>query len=461
MSKAPVFVYTAIVGNYDEPPRIRQAPSDVEFVLVSDQPQQQDPWQVVPIDRYWSDDKLTAGFVKTHPEFFIPPDATAVWIDANLDEIQIDPDRVHRSVSEASVATLSHLLRSSVREEAAAVVHSHLDTNVRVRAHVDRLGALGFPDDLGLSATMLVIRDLRDPRVRLFNHWWWDFILSGSRRDQLGFDAASWVTGVSVHRLDMDWREPNEWFHRQEHSRGVGRQIDVEIAEVSLRGFNLSGLPELYPIPHYFDEEWSSRDIGVNQALNRAVVASGEDLEGNYSHMHRARIGATTPPDPRRSWKREYLRRAVAGIGSYLEVGFNAGHSTAIVLSKNPVTQVSVVDIDNHKYVRPCVDILTGLFPGRVNCQFGDSRALLDATRGYHASDFDLVHIDGGHGGDVFLSDIQWWLSTSRSGNKLLVDDAYVAHIARSLDEQVRQGSIRESDPGLPSSGENRLYIRV
>ncbi len=463
MSKRPVVVHTAIIGSYDRPPVVADASSDVEFILASDEPQEGSPWQLVSVDRYWQDDKLTSGYIKTHPHLFAPPDAILVWVDANLDEIRIDSGRIRDLVRSSPIATFPHLIRRTVSDEALEVVDNELDVGWRVQRHMHRLRSLGFRDDVGLSATMFVVRDLGDPRQRLFNQQWWKSILGGSRRDQLGFDAAGWITGVDVDHLDSDWREPNEWFVLREHSNPERRQIDLTLDghNTASHRFNLVGLPDEFPEPPYYEEEWTTRDLRVNHALNAVVEHSGEPLEGNYCHMHHARVGPSTPPDPRRSWKREYLRRGIGGVRTFMEVGFNSGHSAAIALLENPELSLTVVDLASHSYTRGCAEVLADIFPGRIEFRFGDSRSVLQLSHGSRASDYDLVHIDGGHEPDVFRHDLDWWVSTSKPGSKLLVDDVYVSHIRRTLETQVVAARIRESDPGLPSSGENQLYVRT
>jgi hypothetical protein len=463
VGRRPIVVNTVIIGGYDRPPSVVDASPEVEFVLVSDEAHVGSPWKHAPVDRYWQDNKLTSGYIKTHPHLVAPPDAISVWVDANLHEIRIDPGLIRDLVKNSPVAAFPHLVRQTVSDEARVVTQQDLDDGRQVRKHMDRLRSLGFRDDIGLSATMLVVRDLADPRLRLFNQQWWQSIIGGSRRDQLGFEAASWATGIAVNHIDSDWREPNEWFTRKEHSRPKGRRIrsisDDQTA--TSRRFDLVGLPEEYPKPPYYEEEWTARDLRVIRALNAVVERSGELLEGNYCHMHHTRVGVLTPPDPRRSWKRQYLRRGVVNAGSLLEVGFNAGHSAAIALLENPELSVTTVDLASHSYTKPCAAVLAETFPGRIAFRWGDSRSVLQLSQGLRARDYDLVHIDGGHGADVFRHDLDWWMSTSEPGSRLLVDDSYVPRIGGLLEVEVAAARIRESNPGLPSSGENQLFVRL
>ena len=458
-----VVVYSAIIGSYDTQPVVRSASSDIEFLLVSDSPVARTPWKQVQVDRYWKDNKLTSGYIKTHPHLFVSDDSITVWVDANLGRLDLNSDSIRTMVDETPVWAFPHLIRSSVKDEARTVINSSLDHSWRVMRHMTRLESLGFPDDVGLSATMFLIRDLADPRVRQLNRTWWRGVLDGSRRDQLSFEPAAWAAGIDVRHLDVDWRVENEWAKRTDHSDPQTRQVvGVTEDQSDPTAFDLGPLPSGYPDPAFcYDEEWTAKDLAVIKAQNAAVVQSGEQLEGNYCHLHWARVGAATPPDPRRGWKREYLRRCMSGVQSVLEVGFNAGHSAAIMLLENPEVRITAVDIGSHAYSRPCADVLAREFGGRLRFLWGDSRTVLEASEGLAARDFDLVHIDGGHGDDVFAHDLGWWLETSNPGGLLLVDDVYAPNLERRIHIELEMGRIRTIDPHLPSSGENQLFVRV
>jgi len=125
------------------------------------------------------------------------------------------------------------------------------------------LEVLGFTDDLGLSATMLLVRDLSDPEVRLLNRRWWYWILNGSRRDQLSFEPAAWSVGIDVNRLDVDWREDNAWMSRIDHARPHGTVLDHQNQfSEDAASFAFPAMPPGYPTPSFsFDETWTEEEL--------------------------------------------------------------------------------------------------------------------------------------------------------------------------------------------------------
>lgn len=121
------------------------------------------------------------------------------------------------------VATPAHRERGDVVSEAQVVAERRLDDPVRMERLTRHLREQGYPDDQGLSATMMVVRDLRSPAVRRANALWWDGIVRFSRRDQLTFNYALWLAGLRWEEVAVDYREPNRLFSRRPHRAPNGR----------------------------------------------------------------------------------------------------------------------------------------------------------------------------------------------------------------------------------------------
>jgi hypothetical protein len=80
------------------------------------------------------------------------------------------------------------------------------------------------------------------------------------------------------------------------------------------------------------------------------------------------------------------------------EIGFNAGHSCLLMLLSQNQSQITIIDICFHPYVRECFNYLNQQFPNRlVQLAQGDSIVLLPKILTSAATSYDLYHIDGGH----------------------------------------------------------------
>ncbi len=106
------------------------------------------------------------------------------------------------------------------------------------------------------------------------------------------------------------------------------------------------------------------------------------------------------------------------------EVGFNAGHSTALWLSANPTATVDTFDLFNPRltgFMRPNLLLLQRLFPGRLTAHVGDSLRTIPAAN--LSTPCDLVHVDGRHSYENTRQDTINFVRTSRPSTLYLFDD--------------------------------------
>jgi hypothetical protein len=455
--------YTAIIGGYDDLPEIARRAPDSELVVFTDTPAalpRDTGWTIVPIRPFFTDNKITSGFIKSNPHLLFGAEAVTLWLDASLAAVDTAALFAALEAAEGPVLTLDHTQRDTVAAEVERVIAMRVERDGIARAHLARIRAAGFPDDRGLSALMMLGRDLRDPRTRLLDEAWWGCIATGVRRDQLSFDYALWAAGIARSLLPP--RHGAFGFKAEGHLKPAGRLLDRRSVPEELPGV-APAMPPLsrgYPTGiGYVAERFTPRAIDMLRAINDriAAVAPGGEVEGNYCFFHRAVVTPFSPPDPGRAWKREFLRRAVQGCRGVLEVGFNAGHSAVIMLEAEPALALTAVDICTHPYTQPCAGLLGAAYGARFAFIPGDSRAVLGGIDG---AAFDLVHIDGGHGADVAAHDLGWFCRAARPGCRLLVDDVYAPAIARLVQQACAAGLIAPLDYGFASSGENALFVR-
>lgn len=106
-----------------------------------------------------------------------------------------------------------------------------------------------------------------------------------------------------------------------------------------------------------------------------------------------------------------------------LQIGFNAGHSTAIMLlsDKNPI--ITSVDINYHKYVVPCSKLIDEYFPNRHTLILGDSKEVLKTL----TEKYDMFFVDGDHNYETAYKDIENCIELSNGGEIIIMDD--VVHL--------------------------------
>ena len=188
-------VYTVCVGGYDRlQPQPRQR--GVSYAAVTDG-EVVEPWTKIPIEQANGSPRRASRRPKILAHEFFSPDATTLYIDANIK--LADPrglaQTMLKSRPEAQLFLIHHNERRAVSEEADAVMRMGLDDRRTVHEYMTRY------EDLLESEKHLAWGGciLRRPGCELFNRCWWDEYCSGPMRDQLSLPYALWGSGVAYH----------------------------------------------------------------------------------------------------------------------------------------------------------------------------------------------------------------------------------------------------------------------
>lgn len=165
-------------------------------------------------------------------------------------------------------------------------------------------------------------------------------------------------------------------------------------------------------------QTWSLNSVHAKLESNAKKVEKGLQLEGRSGQI---------PKQIAKHRELVYQRQAK----TICETGFNAGHSAASWLrNSHPHSQYFGFDAGRmfHKYPEENFRLLRTLVPNgaeRINVHFGDSTKTLPTfikeVRGSFAC--ELVHVDGGHFGDVPHADLWGFFEISNRDTLLIMDD--------------------------------------
>jgi hypothetical protein len=117
------------------------------------------------------------------------------------------------------------------------------------------------------------------------------------------------------------------------------------------------------------------------------------------------------------------------------EIGFNAGHSTMLMLlgrDKNSL-DFTLFDIGHHAYTKPCFNYIKSEFP-HVNFEYieGDSTLTMPKWIELNQSKlglYDVIHVDGGHSEHCISNDMKNADILIKKGGIIIIDDTNVKHI--------------------------------
>ena len=102
-----------------------------------------------------------------------------------------------------------------------------------------------------------------------------------------------------------------------------------------------------------------------------------------------------------------------------LEIGFNAGNSSEVFLSR-PNTFVTSFDLGVHDYVPIGKKYIDFMYPGRHQLILGDSTKTIPL---YQSEPFDYIFIDGGHEYEVACADLINTKRFATTNTIIIMDD--------------------------------------
>jgi hypothetical protein len=128
------------------------------------------------------------------------------------------------------------------------------------------------------------------------------------------------------------------------------------------------------------------------------------------------------------------------------EVGVNAGHSLLLMVYNNPTAEYILFDDCYHGYTKLCLNYIKSQFPEtKITLIEGNSMITIPryiSDNPAELSTFGLVHIDGGHGTDVVMSDFENGLKLVSESGITIFDDYDYSNIREVLDYYLSNGDI-------------------
>lgn len=145
---------------------------------------------------------------------------------------------------------------------------------------------------------------------------------------------------------------------------------------------------------------------------------AGSNMEGNLCYLHEQ-----VPENNEFHEDFEIKRKNIIAIAEkynhITEIGFNAGHSAALMLTANPNLYLTSVDNGYHSYTVPCANIIQNYFPNKHKLILKDS-SKLDRDE---INQSNVVIIDGGHDFANCLLDIALCIAYCKPETLIVIDD--------------------------------------
>lgn len=203
-STAELVVYTAVIGNYDDPPVIQLPQAvGVDFICISDRKiKVAAPWKLVLVDKEVLSSRVQAKIYKLFPHELFPNTNKSIWIDGTFRIIGDVSKLIYMATDELPMAVFSHPSRTCAYAEAKACMRLGKEKKDIIDIQMNTYREAGFKKNMGLLHGGVLIRKHNDDNVKKVMEEWWSELCKYSMRDQLSFNYVAWKNNFVVRTLD-------------------------------------------------------------------------------------------------------------------------------------------------------------------------------------------------------------------------------------------------------------------
>jgi len=227
----------------------------------------------------------------------------------------------------------------------------------------------------------------------------------------------------------------------------------------SIQIYNVSEFDELENRNDYENHSVEKQKILDN--LKKIIIDSKSGLEGNSFYIHES---LNLYPDLYTKQLNLFWCGKQA-IKKICEIGFNAGHSTMLLLlgGNNKPLDFTIFDIGIHPYTKPCINYIQSHF-SQINFEYIEGDSTVTMPKWIEANvtqigSYDVVHVDGGHSENCISNDIKNADSLVKKGGIVIIDDTNIEYINKYVDLYISTGRYREMNV-LKTNGYPHRIIR-
>lgn len=213
-----IAVYTAIFGPYEGLIPQKKIPG-VDFICFTDQPFKSKSWEIRQIPPIFDDPARDSRRIKVNPHIFLEDYDLSVYIDGNFLIRGNIKELISTYLDKHNIAIFDHSQTEDARNclydehDALRALAKQGDVKDDPRVmedQIERYLSQNYPDKNGLISSGCIVRRHNEFNVVMTMEVWWQEIEKGSKRDQLSFNYAAWITALEYKIIDGDIRN-NKW----------------------------------------------------------------------------------------------------------------------------------------------------------------------------------------------------------------------------------------------------------
>ncbi len=214
-------VYTAILGNVDYLRDPETTESDFDYVCFTDNAARLNAkkWEIIEVKPYKEHASRENRRYKILPHLYFPNHGTSIWVDANISITSNLRPLIQAHLSTHSIAMFKHPHRNCIYQEGNVCSYNKLDSPDLISKQMNYYRSLGYPENNGLTANGVILRQHHNPKVVQAMEAWWGELSKFSKRDQLSFNFIAWKYNLDLKVIDRNIIHYPPYFQIRLHGR--------------------------------------------------------------------------------------------------------------------------------------------------------------------------------------------------------------------------------------------------
>ena len=217
-------IYTCITGNYDKLLEPIVYDKNIDYICFTDNSRLCSKyWRILPIPaelKYLSSVKQQR-IIKICPHRYLSKQYnTSIWIDGNFQIVNSLNEFIKQyDLNKYPFYVRLHPGRNCIYKEAQAVINRQKENSDIIRQQMQKYKNEGYPENIGLVETGIIIRRHNDKKCILIDNTWAEELLLNSHRDQLSFNYICWkhkfIPGYLINEFSL---KKNKYFILKRHN---------------------------------------------------------------------------------------------------------------------------------------------------------------------------------------------------------------------------------------------------
>ena len=203
--KEQIIIYTSITNGYDTIPESNYYDPDVKYVCFTDGTVDVPaPWEVREIPVEIDCPRRRSAYAKINPHKLFPLGSKTVWLDGCYVHTKDWVDKSKAILKEVPLTHMLHPHRFTFHNEIMEGFGANFNSREQMLELVHALQKVNYNFKQYYSPVLTCIWRQIDDEMAEFHDLWWKYSKIGSNRDQISFDCARQLTGLTWSRIH-DW----------------------------------------------------------------------------------------------------------------------------------------------------------------------------------------------------------------------------------------------------------------